>query len=137
MNNTEKLLLKLGAIQTFLMAVYHFFIPHQFNWGKYMADESPTINWSLISLNNYFSFNLLVLSLVFMFFLSKKKDNIQTIVALSIIILLFWIFSTVYQIIDPMPLPERLNWLGFLLVGVAFLNVIIFAIPLRSLLKKR
>ena len=136
MSNKEKFFLKFGTIQTLLMAIYHFFIPFQFNWGKYLLEQSPTINWSLYSIHNYFCFNLLTLATFLLFFLVKRKDSIQTITILSIIILLFWIFSFIYQIVDPMPLPDRLYWLGILLPGLAFFNAILFAVPLKSLLKK-
>lgn len=48
MNKSEKILLKLGAIQTLIMACYHFFIPFQFDWGNYLLETSPTINWLCI-----------------------------------------------------------------------------------------
>lgn len=72
-----------------------------------------------------------------MFFLIKKIESIQTIKTLSFIIFLFWIFSVIYQLANPMPLPARLSWLGIILPGVAFLNAVIFGIPLRSLLMKK
>ena len=133
MNRTTLILLKFGTLQTVLMALYHFALPYQFGWGKYLANESPTINWSLYSLNNYFSFNLLVLSVFLTYFLFKRIDSIQTIKTLSIIILLFWLFSFIYQLIEPMPLPHRLEWLSIVLPGLALFNAMIFAVPLRSL----
>lgn len=137
MSNLEKFLLKFGAIQTLLMGGYHFFIPIQFNWGNYLLETSPTINWALYSIHNYFCFNILVLGGFLLFFLVKKKESIQTITTLSLILLLFWLFSVIYQLIDPMPLPARLNWLRFVLPGVAFFNAVIFGVPLLSLLKKK
>ncbi|PCJ64902.1 MAG: hypothetical protein COA58_11565 [Bacteroidetes bacterium] len=137
MTKANILLLRLGTLQTVLMGLYHFFIPFQFNWGNYLEQKSATINWSLYSLNNYFSFNLLILALFLGYYLVRKKQNIEVIQVLASIILLFWIFSTVYQLIEPMPLPEHLNWIGFVLLGVAFLNGLIFFIPLMSLLKKK
>lgn len=137
MTNKNLWLLKFGAFQTILMGLYHFYIPFQYNWGNYLDEQSPTINWSLYSLNNYFSFNLLIVSLFLGYFLLKRKENTSVIKVLSSIILLFWIFSVLYQIIDPMPLPANLQWIGYLLIGVAAFNAMIFLIPLINLRKNK
>ena len=133
MNKSKLALLKFGAIQTLFMAIYHFFIPFQFQWGNYLLEHSPTINWSLYSLNNYFSFNLLILSLFLMYFVRSSKTNIQLVTVLSLLMLFFWIFSFAYQIIDPMPLPNRLRWLGIVLPSIALFNAILFGLGLKKL----
>jgi hypothetical protein len=35
-----------------------------------------------------------------------------------------------------MPLPDHLKWIGFILIGIAFTNTILFLIPLVTLFKK-
>lgn len=130
MKRINMILLKFGALQTLLMAVYHFFIPTQFDWNLYLEDHSPTINWSLLSLNNYFSYNLFVISLFLLYFLFKRQKNDSAIKILSLIILLFWLFSSIYQIVEPMPLPAHLQWLSYLLFGIAIFNSSLFVIPL-------
>ena len=137
MTKTNLFLLKFGTLQTVLMGLYHFYIPFQYNWSNYLEQTSPTINWSLFSLNNYFSFNLLILALFLGYFLLKRQDSKEVIKVLSSLILLFWIFSVVYQLVEPMPLPEHLNWIGLTLLGVAFINGMIFLIPIISLIKKK
>lgn len=127
--------LKIGAIQTILIAIYHFFIPFQFNWGDFLAEGIPTINWSLYALNNYFSFNLLIIALFLLYHIIYKKEYLQTIKVLSIIAMLFWCFSAIYQIIEPMPLPISLGWLGYVLPGLALINIGIFSVPLKELIK--
>lgn len=136
MSKTNSLILKFGTFQTIIMGLYHFYIPFQFHWGDYLEHTSPTINWSLYSLNNYFSFNLLILALFLGYHLFKKNENFEIIKVLSSLIFLFWIFSALYQLFNPMPLPEHLKWIGFILIGVAFTNIIVFLIPLVALFKK-
>ncbi|MEH6538412.1 MAG: hypothetical protein V7719_18600 [Psychroserpens sp.] len=128
-------LLKIGAIQTILIAFYHFFIPFQFNWGVFLAEGIPTINWSLYALNNYFSFNLLTVAFFLLYYILFKREHMQTIKVLSIIAMLFWCFSAIYQILDPMPLPISLSWLGYVLPGLALMNIGVFSVPLKELLK--
>ena len=137
MTKTNLFLLKFGTLQTVLMGLYHFYIPFQYNWSNYLEQKSTTINWSLFSLNNYFSFNLLVVALFLGYYLYRKKQEKEVIKILTSIILLFWIFSTVYQLIEPIPLPEHLKCIGYLLLGVAFLNGVIFFVPLISLIMKK
>ncbi len=136
MTKTNTLLLKFGTLQTVLMGLYHFYIPFQYNWGNYLEQKSATINWSLYSLNNYFSFNLLILALFLGYYLLKKRNQTEVIKVLTSLIFLFWVFSSIYQLIEPMPLPEHLKWIGFILIGVALFNGLIFLIPLISLFKK-
>ncbi len=125
----KKLLLKLGALQTVLIAIYHFFIPIQFQWRHYLDKGIPTINWALFTNNNYFSFILLVLGLSLMYHL-KKNGNNETLKTLTLNLLLFWAFNTVYQVIEPMPLPTRLSWLSWVLVGFSALNSGLFGLAL-------
>ena len=128
----HKKLLLAGALQTLAMAIYHFFIPSQFGWGQYLPEGLSTINWSLYGLNNYFSFNLLVVAAFLLYHLRFKSEKLYTIKVLGSIALLFWIFSAVYQLINPMPLPSNLVWLQVLLPSIAFLNIFLFIIPLMS-----
>ena len=66
-----------------------------------------------------------------------KFGAIQTIKILALNILIFWVFIVIYQLIDPMPLPKNLFLIAYILIGVAFFNAVIFAIPLKSLLKNQ
>jgi len=133
MNTLYKNFLTLGCLQTLGMALYHFFIPFQFQWGQYLSKGIPTINWSLYGLNNYFSFNLLVISAFLLYHLKFKVEKLHTIKTLAFISLLFWVFSATYQIIEPMPLPSSLQWLGVNLPSIAILNILIFSVPLIKL----
>ncbi len=137
MTRRNSFLLKFGTLQTVLMGVYHFYIPFQYNWSHYLEQSSPTINWSLYSLNNYFSFNLLILALFLGYYLFKRPESKEVIKILTSLILLFWVFSSIYQLIEPMPLPEHLKWIGLILLSVALLNGLIFLISLVSLFKKK
>ena len=137
MNKKELYLLRFGAFQTMGMAVYHFFLPTQFGWSNHIPESLATISWALLMLNNSFSFNLFILSGFLMYFAFNRQRNTQTLLVLTAAVLAFWIFSAVYQIAVPMPLPERLEWIGMLLPAVAVLNAAILAVPTRVLWKLR
>ena len=121
-------LIKLGAIQTLLMALYHFYLPFQFGWSQFIPEGIASIKWALFALNNYFSFNLLVLCLTLIYYIrSKKLDKIKL---LSFITACFWVFSAIYQWIESLPLPTSFNWVGYLLPFLAFFNSLLFMVPL-------
>ncbi len=136
MTKTNRILLHLGTIQTILMGLYHFYIPYQYNWSNYLEHKSPAINWSLYSLNNYFSFNLLILALFLGYYLIRKIEKTEVIKVLTSLVFLFWIFSSIYQFVDPMPLPEHLSWIGVAMVAVAIFDGFLFLIPVISMIKK-
>ena len=69
MKKINRNLLIIGSFQTIVMSTYHFFIPYQYKWGSFISGAAETINWALFGLNNYFSFNLLVVSLALYFHL--------------------------------------------------------------------
>lgn len=137
MNSLQTKIFTFGVLQTILMSIYHFFIPLQFGWEDYLLNNSPTINWSLISLNNYFSFNLLTESLILWYLIKRKSEAIKTIEVLGLVLLLFWLFSLIYQLIYPMPLPKRFMFLSVLLPAIAFLNILLIGIPLWSSFRKQ
>ena len=130
MNKFNRKLIYFGCWQSLAMAIYHFFIPFQFQWHNYITDTSPTINWSLYALNNYFSFNLFVVAILLLFHLKFRSDKIYTIKVLVVCILAFWIFSAIYQFILPMPLPKRLLWLQIALPAIALFNTTLLGLPL-------
>jgi hypothetical protein len=129
MKKWELYALRFGAIQGIMMSLYHFTLPVQFGWAQYMPVEAPTVTWALFALNNYFSFNLLMVSSIFGYLLFAKKDVVLPILILSILLIVFWTFSVAYQLAEPMPLPTSLNWLGYLLPGLALGNALVVGIP--------
>ena len=129
MNKWESRALRFGAIQGVLMAIYHFTLPYQFGWAQHLPEGIDTIVWALFALNSYFSFNLLVASALFGYFVFFKRDALLPILMLALLLTSFWTFSFGYQLVEPMPLPLRLNWLSYLLPGLALANAFIVGLP--------
>lgn len=102
-----------------------------------MLKESPTINWALIMVHNCFSFNLLTMGIIFLSLLLRKSRHLTSILLFGLAIGLFWLFSALHQLVTPMPLPARLDWLSVVLIGVAILNAIVILVPLYLTYKTR
>jgi len=125
----EQKFLKLGTIQSLVMAVYHFFIPMQFQWGQYMDPSIPSINWATYTTNFYFSLMLLLISGFLLFLIIKRKHGLSMII-LAYILGIFWLVNFIYLLFNPMPLPSRMHWLQGLFAAIALLNLVCFIIPL-------
>lgn len=131
--NTAKFhltLLRAGVFLTLVMAVYHFYLPYQFRWDPAFIDGSNA-EWSTrYSLNNYFSFLLIILGGTLgyeVFYKQRAEGGSQP---LTFVLALFWVVSAIYQIIDPMKFPAQSGNLGLILTTFAFVNAAIFVIPL-------
>lgn len=118
------------------MGIYHVFIPYQFSWKDFLHESIPTINWSLFTINNYLSFLLVVIGLSLGYLLIFRPKQIVAIKLLSWNCLAFWLFSFIYQIVSPIPVPTKLNWIPALLTAIAFMNALLFLLPLITNYKK-
>jgi hypothetical protein len=79
---------------------------------------------------------LLILAVFLGYYLIRKIEKTEVIKVLTSLVFLFWAFSSIYQLVEPMPLPEHLSWIGIVLVAVAIFNGFIFLIPLVSIIKR-
>jgi hypothetical protein len=107
-------------------------LPAQFGWAQYVPAGAPTVGWALFALNNYFSFNLLMISAAFGFLTFFRKDDNGAVPLLALLLTSFWTFSFVYQLVRPMPLPDNLDWLGVLLPALALGNAIVVGVPILT-----
>jgi hypothetical protein len=137
MKEWEFLALRFAAIQGLLMALYHLMLPQQFGWASYVPEGAPTVGWALFALNNYFSFNLLMISTSFAYFVFVRRDALLRILLLAFLLASFWTFSFGYQVVRPMPLPNNLSWLGYFLPGLALGNALIVGLPAWRIARRR
>ena len=64
MDRIARSMLLLGGGMSVAMALYHFFLPFQFHWAKFVEEIPGVIRWSLFSLNFFFSALLLIVGLL-------------------------------------------------------------------------
>ena len=112
------------------LALYHFFLPLQFDWAKFVGEVPGQIRWALFAINFFFSVLLLVVGLcvVATAWNSFRNEPLALLVvggAAS-----FWLANFVYLMRFPFPVPASLSAVqlgleafsatSFLLHGVPF-----------------
>ena len=101
------------------MALYHYWLPFQYGWVKDIKPSAPNVAWGALMVNACFSTLLLfgaALTVQSAYRWSKRDELTTTCVAGMG---LFWLFNATYQLMVPMPLPARLAFLRWVLVGFA------------------
>jgi hypothetical protein len=128
------MLLTAGTLSA-AMGLYHFFLPSQFEWARYVEGLPPIIRWALFSINSFFSFLLLVAGLL-VILVAWQRAHAQPI-GLWVIAgsAAFWAFNFAYLLIWPMPLPARLALVGIGLRSYSLVAMLLHAVPLGLLLR--
>jgi len=118
------------------MAVYHFWMPYQFDWAGKLAATPPAIAWGAIMINFCFSVLLVwgAVMTVLAAFRWAKRDALTRCAVWGMGI--FWVLNAGYQVLFPMPLPENLRAVRWFLLGfavlVAFLHTVAIAVSLPT-----
>jgi len=115
-----KVCLVIAGISSTAMALYHFGLPTFFDWENYARGLPPVIHWALFSLNFFFSFLLLCGGLATIPVALRWDKREFSGYALVLGMGAFWLANALYQTTRPMPLPERLTWLSWLLMAFAY-----------------
>jgi len=115
-----------AGILTSSMALYHFWLPAQFGWGKELAHDRM-LQWALLSINTFFSYLLLAGGATTIVIALRPKPWGQLEASMLIAMTGFWVLNAVYQVLLPMPLPQRLASLRWALLGFAIVVVSFYA----------
>jgi len=91
------------------LALYHFFLPLQFHWARFVEEVPGQIHWALFALNFFFSVLLLVvgLSVLATAWSSARNGPLALMVvggAAS-----FWLANFAYLMLFPLPVPASLS----------------------------
>ncbi len=90
------------------MGLYHFFLPVQFHWAKFVEDIPAAIRWGLFAINFFFSFLLLVLG-VLVLAAAWTRARLQPAALLTVGGgAAFWLVNFAYLVACPMPMPPSL-----------------------------
>jgi hypothetical protein len=133
--NTRKLwlvALGLAGVLECGMALYHFVLPYHMGWAQGHGVENlpDSMAWALYALN--FSWSLLLLSVSsLVIHAATLGPTGGTFMRRSIFTVgLFWAIHGSYVWLNPMPLPQRLLWLKFVLAAFPATLVLLHWIPL-------
>ena len=122
-------LLALAAFQDCALALYHFFLPYQFGWGRALHGVPASITWALYALN--FSWSLLTLVAGALVFYAAIIGPASAFVRRTVFAIgLFWLIHGAYTWINPFPVPRALAWLHYAIGAFPIVVVTLHWLPL-------
>ena len=130
MERVARSMLLLGGGMSVALALYHFFLPFQFHWARFVEEVPGQIRWALFALNFFFSVLLLVVGLLVLATAwSSARDRPLALMVVGGAAS-FWLANFAYLVLFPFPVPASLyavKWglasfsaTCFLLHGVPF-----------------
>jgi hypothetical protein len=119
------------------MALYHLWLPYQWDWPDKLQAVSPSISWGMFSINFFFSI-LLMLGGLLTLFCAWRGREIQLMAILPVLGMgIFWVINAVYQVAIQFPLPENLSFLRWALLAFAVIMALLYLLPVLVALKAR
>ena len=137
MDRFARNMLLLGGGMSVAMALYHFFLPFQFHWAKFVEEIPAVIRWSLFALNFFFSDLLLVMGLLVLATgWTHPRDQ-----PLALLIVggaaSFWLVNFAYLMIFPFPMPPSMYGVKLGLQSFAAASFLLHGIPFAWLIATR
>lgn len=119
-----------AGICTAAMAVYHFWMPYQWDWTSKLRATPPAIAWGAFMINFCFSVFLVwgAAMTILAAFRWTKQDAVTRCAVWGMGV--FWVLNAGYQTLFPMPLPEHLRAVGWLLLGFAVLVAFLYTVAI-------
>ena len=130
---TATISLGVAGLFSSAMGAYHFFLPSQFHWGRFLTKVPQPIPWALFSINFFFSFLLLAGGILTFIALRALRRSSQCDRGILIAMAGFWLVNSLYQIFIPMPLPPKLWPLHIVLTGFAVMTTLAYVVSLLAM----
>lgn len=123
--------LAVAGFMTTAMAVYHFWLPSAFHWNR-VAIEAPAIRWGLFMLNASFSYLLLAGGVLTLEIARRGGawDGFTRLVLAAVGG--YWLFNSLYQLVDPLPLPASVASLRWAFLGFSVALVCLYGAALAT-----
>jgi len=119
-----------AGIGSAAMAAYHLWMPEQWGWSEKLRATPPAIAWGAVMINACFSVMLLFGAIVRVCCAWRwsKRDALTWACVAGMGA--FWVFNAAYQFVSPMPLPDRLLFIGWILSGFAVAMAVLYGAAL-------
>ena len=129
-------MLSIAGSFSFGIGAYHFVLPYQWGWSKYSNKLPGMIEWGLYAINSYMSFFFVLLGFFTWrtIYLRKKRNSRDT--SILLISAIFWGYTFLYQLLFPVPIPQRLWFIQWAFLGAAFLTTVFYIIPMWRLRRR-
>ncbi len=118
-----------AGVLTSAMALYHFWLPFGFGWPEALS-RAPMLRWGLLSINSFFSYLLLAGGAMTITLAAKPAPRDRTSGWLLMSMIGFWLFNLCYQLLIPMPLPQRFAGVRWGLLSFALIVLFLYSMVL-------
>lgn len=124
--------LGLAGIHDCGMALYHFVLPYHMGWQRGLEGVPDSLAWALFALN--FSWSLLMFLVGSLVLYAARLGPMAGLFARRMILAvgLFWALHGAYTWLNPLPLPEALRWLRYVLGAFPLLVIVLHWLPLAA-----
>jgi hypothetical protein len=148
-------MLLVGGGMSVAMALYHFFLPFQFHWAKFVEQIPAQIRWSVFALNFFFSDLLLVIGLIVLATAwnlrpsqsvnlgqpVEPRQPVRLVQPLALVAVggaaSFWLVNFGYLMVFPFPVPASLYAVKWGLPSFAAASFLLHGVPFGWLIARR
>jgi hypothetical protein len=116
------------------MAGYHFILPYAWEWGPSLDVLPPAIRWGSYSINFFMSYLLLAGGTLTLLAWRHLRSGRSADHGIAAAMGSFWVVNTLYQLLFPLPVPDRLLPIRIVLVGYAAATAAFHVAALRGLM---
>lgn len=96
-----KILVIIGSSASIGFGIWHFFVPHAWNWYSYIDSKATELVAAIRAINAFFSLSLVLFGILNILFVYGDKSNRYSIIILLAATGVLWITRVIFQVIFP------------------------------------
>lgn len=114
------------SLKGFLIGCYHLYLPYHWDWKTGLAETPEMLEWALMSLNNLWSLLIILLHAYLMVsFLNRFEKHRYPV---AVILSAYWLLHALVITLNPMALPDSINWLLPIAIAIPYFQSVILAL---------
>jgi hypothetical protein len=108
-----------------LIGVYHLYLPTYWQWEKGLTETPEILRWALLTLNDMWSILIILLHGVLLVCFKRGLEVKRY--QLGFFMAAYWAFHAAIISINPIPMPQQLQWLLGVLTAIPCLQSLTLA----------
>ncbi|MBV1908320.1 MAG: hypothetical protein KUG78_03305 [Kangiellaceae bacterium] len=108
------------ALKGLLIGAYHLYLPTHWQWQAGLTQTPEILQWALMALNDMWSALIILLHGGLLVCFKKGLEVKQY--QLGFILAIYWALHALIITINPIPMPQHLQWLSRILIMIPYLQ---------------